>query len=88
MSEWSDSAKAADTMPADLATIKDTLKIHARRFESIETAIRENTAMTADIRDGMVMVRTFRRIIVWATPIVAAGWAFWHYVLEAAKGRP
>ena len=77
-----------DTMPADLSEIKLTLKAHERRFVTIEQAIRENTEMTADIRDGMVMVRTFRRIIVWATPVVAAGWAFWHYILESMKGRP
>jgi hypothetical protein len=77
-----------DTMPADLAEIKATLKVHEHRFSTIESAIRENTAMTADIRDGMVMVRTFRRIVVWVTPLAAAGWAFWHYIVEAAKGRP
>lgn len=75
-----------DTVPGDLADIKATLHSHEHRLNGIESAIRENTQITADIRDGMVMMKTIRKLVVWLTPLVIAGAAAWHY-LEGHLGR-
>lgn len=57
--------------------------VNASRMDSIDSALRENTALTRDIRDALIAGKVIKRAAIWVgvTALVVVQW--WGQIREA-----
>jgi len=70
-------AAPADTVPGELAAIRERLAAGDGRMSALEEAVAENTAITRQIRDAMVAGRVAGQVIRVMGWMAAAGTAIW-----------
>lgn len=88
MADPTTSASAGDSVPGQLEEIRKRLDKGDRRFETLETAVRENTEITKDIRDAVVAGRVATKLIKWLGAVALAVSAIWALVHQVKAGHP
>lgn len=73
-------------MEDKLESHKDTLEQHNRRLTDLANSLHENTKLTQQIADNTSELvdlfkgaKMFRKFALWASPLVVAIMAAWHY---------